>query len=490
MTYTSIAPKLYGLPKIHKQNVPLRPIVSSINSPAYSLSKFLGKILNNMTANSKYNVQNSLDFKDKISKLRIAKGEILVSFDVVSLFTNVPIQLCMRIIDREWDRIEEYTEIPKKKFLEMLSFCVLENNYFSFNGNLHKQIFGTPMGSPLSPILADIVMEDLLTNVLNKLDFNIKFMVKYVDDLFAIIPEDKLTQIHKLLNGYHEKVQFTVEKETDGNLAFLDTRISIKNGKLIMDWYQKPMASGRLLNFCSNHPKHQILNTAKNFIRRVLGLSSDMHHSKNKNRILDILKSNNFPEKTILKLIQDFYHTRRHKRNVDSTNEPKKYVSATYVPRLSDNVKQQVRKFVENTDIAFKTGKTVNRLFSKLKDKTNKELCTDLIYKIPCGGNEQETCNLSYIGTTKQFLKNRLSSHKSDIKCNNPNKTALSQHVLDSKHVPNFEETKILSIEKNVNKRLILEALYIQTSERTMNRKTDVDNISESYCSLLNNFKT
>lgn len=488
-TYTSTAPKLYGLPKIHKLNLPLRPIVSFINSPSYNLSKFLVNILNNITINSKYNIKNSLHFKDKISEITMDTGEILVSFDVVSLFTNVPMQLCLEILERGWNRISTHTDIPKKKFLDMLSFCFLDNNYFSFNGNYYKQIFGTPMGSPLSPILADIVMEDLLDSIVQKLDFKIKLIVKYVDDLFFIIPEETLTHIHNLLNDYHEKLQFTVEKQKNGSLAFLDTRISVLNDKLMIDWYQKEMASGRLLNFFSNHPKYQVVNTARNFIRRVLGISSNIYHSKNKDLILKILKDNQFPEKTILRLINDFYFNKQPNTNVSGTTEPTKYVSTTYIPKLSDNIKQQIKKYTENTNVAFKTDKTVNTLFSKLKDKTKKELFTDLVYEIPCGGNTQQSCNLRYIGTTKQFLKNRLSNHKSDIKCNNPNKTALSKHSLDLKHTPKFDMTKILTVEKNVNKRLILESLYIQTSEKTMNRKTDIENISDIYCSLLNNFK-
>lgn len=490
MTYTSVAPKLYGLPKIHKQNIPFRPIVSSINSPAYGLSKFLAKILKNLTTNSKYNVKNSLEFKEKISKIKIETGEILVSFDVVSLFTNVPIQSCITIIDREWNRLEEFTDIPKKKFLEMLKFCVLDNNYFSFNKNLHKQVFGTPMGSPLSPILADIIMEDLLDNVMKKGNLNIKLILKYVDDLFAVIPEEKLLYIHNCLNNYHQKLKFTVEKGVEGSLSFLDTKVLIKDGKLVVDWYQKEISSGRLLNFYSQHPKYQIINTAKNFIRRVLGVSCDVYHKRNKEKIHRILADNNFPERMVSKLIKGFYCNRRqNNQNEDRVMETKRYVSATYVPRLSENMKQQIRKSVDNIDLAFKPEKTVNTLFSKLKEKTKKELYTDIIYKIPCGGKEDQTCDLNYIGTTKQFLKNRLANHKSDIKCKNSNKTALAQHAVDSDHVPDFESTEILAIEKNTNKRLILEALYIQTADKTMNRKTDVENISESYCSLLKSYK-
>lgn len=113
-----------------------------------------------------------------------------------------------------------------------------------------------------------------------------------------------------------------------------------------------------------------------------------------------------------------------------------------------------------------------------------------MVYKIPCGGNRTEDCDLTYIGTTKQFLKNRLLSHKSDIKCNNSNKTALTQHAVQLEHIPDFLNTEIIAVENNASKRYILESLHIQTTEKVMNRKTDVDNISDCYRSLLNKFKT
>lgn len=45
ITYKSQPPRFYGLPKIHKEDVPLRPIISSINAPNKNLSRFLANIL-------------------------------------------------------------------------------------------------------------------------------------------------------------------------------------------------------------------------------------------------------------------------------------------------------------------------------------------------------------------------------------------------------------------------------------------------------------
>ena len=81
-------PRIYGQPKIHKPNVPLRPIVSCINTFAYDLSAHLADILSPLTGKSEYAVTNSAHFVNTINHERIQEKEIMVSFDVESLFTQ------------------------------------------------------------------------------------------------------------------------------------------------------------------------------------------------------------------------------------------------------------------------------------------------------------------------------------------------------------------------------------------------------------------
>lgn len=62
----ALPPKIYGLPKIHKENTPLRPIISCMQSPFYSLQKFLANILQNIVGKTEYNVKNSWELVEKI----------------------------------------------------------------------------------------------------------------------------------------------------------------------------------------------------------------------------------------------------------------------------------------------------------------------------------------------------------------------------------------------------------------------------------------
>ncbi|XP_075155167.1 uncharacterized protein LOC142228579 [Haematobia irritans] len=80
-TDTAVAPRIYGLPKIHKEGYPLRPICSSINSPASELCKYITSILKNLTVGSKFNIKNSMEFKEKINKTVIEEDETMFSLD-------------------------------------------------------------------------------------------------------------------------------------------------------------------------------------------------------------------------------------------------------------------------------------------------------------------------------------------------------------------------------------------------------------------------
>ncbi|XP_036317549.1 uncharacterized protein LOC118732526, partial [Rhagoletis pomonella] len=191
-TNTDLSPRFYGLPKLHKEGIPLRPICSAIGSPAHNLCKYVADILKNITTVSAYNIKNTLEFKSKINNTYIFDDEKLISFDVVSLFPSIPTQLALDIIKDKWTTIEKHTNIPKKLFIEILKFCIEENRYFKFNDTVYTQLKGLPMGSPTSPVIADIVMEELLENTVKKLARPPRLLTKYVDDLFAIIREDEV----------------------------------------------------------------------------------------------------------------------------------------------------------------------------------------------------------------------------------------------------------------------------------------------------------
>ena len=82
---------------IKPENNPLRPIVSLPGSPTYNLSKYLSDILKPLINSSPHSVNNAKAFLSKIKDLRVEPDEIMISFDVVSLFTSIPLDTARQI---------------------------------------------------------------------------------------------------------------------------------------------------------------------------------------------------------------------------------------------------------------------------------------------------------------------------------------------------------------------------------------------------------
>ena len=120
-------PQLYGLPKVHKQDIPLWPIVSFVASPTYRLSRFLANLLAPVVGRSSSHVRNSKDFAEFISQQALREDEVMVSFDVVSLFTCVPTDLAVQVA---CSRLEKNPTLPVRTVLlvddivNLLTLCL------------------------------------------------------------------------------------------------------------------------------------------------------------------------------------------------------------------------------------------------------------------------------------------------------------------------------------------------------------------------------
>ena len=101
-----VPPRFYGLPKIHKPGYPLRPIVSFIDSPTYNTSKHIAKILSPLVGNTDYTVRNSKEFCASLEQVKLEQDVELVSFDVVSLFTSIPVEHAVQVAESKLSQDE------------------------------------------------------------------------------------------------------------------------------------------------------------------------------------------------------------------------------------------------------------------------------------------------------------------------------------------------------------------------------------------------
>ena len=118
-----ITPRIYGLPKIHKQGVPLRSIVNTIDSPTYDLAKYLTGILKPLVGNMSSFIKDSSSFVKMISNLTLEPEDIMVSFDVFSLSTKIPID----------DVVDAFKIVTNPDITKLIEVC-LSSTFFNFLG--------------------------------------------------------------------------------------------------------------------------------------------------------------------------------------------------------------------------------------------------------------------------------------------------------------------------------------------------------------------
>ena len=155
------------------------------------------------------------------------KEETLVSIDVVSLFTSVPTDLAIRVACNRLESdtsLSERTSLNVDDIMDLLSLC-LDATFLSFRGKVYRQAQGTAMGSPVLVVVANLVMEDIEERALSTFHSPPRFWKRYVDGTCTALHQDLIEPFHSHLNSIEPCVQFTVEKESDGRLAFLDIQL-------------------------------------------------------------------------------------------------------------------------------------------------------------------------------------------------------------------------------------------------------------------------
>ena len=113
----AVVPKFYGLPKIHKNNTPLRPIVSSIGSVTYGAAKELARIIKPLVGSTEHHANNSKEFIEEIKNFKLEEGKCITSYDVSALFTSVPVPSALDIIK---NKLQQDADLPNRTNMKLV----------------------------------------------------------------------------------------------------------------------------------------------------------------------------------------------------------------------------------------------------------------------------------------------------------------------------------------------------------------------------------
>ena len=147
-----------------------------------------------------------------------------------------------------------HTSISIDNLMEMLTFCT-QTTHFGMGSHIYRQAAGLAICSQLSPAMANICMEYFEEMALESISLKPTIWLRYIHNTFIIWPLQKDVQI--LLddvNSIKHSIQFTIEKESNNTLPFLDVPISRTEQGFKTSVYCKPKFIRQYLNFNSHHP--------------------------------------------------------------------------------------------------------------------------------------------------------------------------------------------------------------------------------------------
>ncbi len=323
---TNFSPKIpvfYGLPKIHKKDIPLRPIVSQIDSPSYKINKYLDYILTTAEKEIPYLLQDTTKFLQYINELQKFTHikPILFTIDVTSLYTVLPHDMCTEYVTEmyietlaKWNKYTPDIKPINVDSLVNILRVVLNQGFFKFDDNIYIQNYGITMGAPSSVKIANITLYKHLEKIQNKF-CGIKPYQCYrlIDDVFGIWLDTKenLLNWFEHLNCSHSTIKFTIDYSYE-EIPFLDTLVYVEDNIVKTKLYKKPIDKKQYLHYSSEHPnymKNSIPYAQALRYRRII--SDDTILNKELIKLTDTFVSRSYPPLIIEQQINKIYSLKR-----------------------------------------------------------------------------------------------------------------------------------------------------------------------------------
>ena len=291
---------MYGLPKTHKEGTPLRPILSMTGWSHHEVGKWLAGLLQPVLERfSSHCISDSFSIAKTMQKLDIDPNVFMCSFDVSSLFTNVPLDETIKICsDALYDDYDLQPLIPKDVLVELMKSAT-SSVEFSFNNTTYKQTNGVAMGSPLGPAWANIFAGYYEEKLFSQTQKPPAYF-RYVDDTFAILDHEvEADEFLTKLNCLHLSLKFTFEKKKGKCLPFLDIHVERTDIGFETSVYRKPTFTGQYLRWESLFLFKRKMSVISTLIHRALMICTKRRLNEEIERIKKILLDNGYPKNVI-----------------------------------------------------------------------------------------------------------------------------------------------------------------------------------------------
>ena len=436
--YQSLKPRgskpaqIYGLAKVHKIDIPLRPIVSmpgtSYGKIGQWVSKWLAKIPEAKINTSTEKVKKELKF------LKLDNDEVLISFDVTQLYTYVPVNESIEMAAKRLYEVTDEIPVDMNTFIDLAKLACTDILIKTHKGYVRQQD-GLAMGIQCAPQLANIWMSAFD----NSIKSDSKLYERYMDDILRIIKKNDINRTLQNINNLHKNLRFTKEQEAqDGTISFLDMKLRRKgDGTVESEWFRKKSDTGLTINFNALAPAKYKRSMVINLIHRIFNATSswELFH-KGLSEAKEMLEYNQYPKDWYEKIIHKTLEKILMKSKKDETDEEdKKMVFIEYRGKITDHFTQKLRE----TNAPIKPIMTLRKIktaLPSLKERVEKVISSNVVYQFKC-----PQCNVSYVGMTCRHLITRISEHSQ----NGENLGPIREHTQDCiNRAPAVDDFKVL----------------------------------------------
>ncbi|XP_068724470.1 uncharacterized protein [Montipora capricornis] len=452
----------------------MRPILSATGTYNYKLAKWLDETLKPLSIND-HTVSDIFGFVDDLQNLQVDAHSILVSYDVSSLFTNVPVDETIEILAEkafkgDWFNTEHNLHITKADLVELLNIAT-KNQLFQFEGILYEQVDGVAMGSPLGPLMANAFMcsiEERLQGQGKMPDF----YKRYVDDTLSIMPNVETAEAFlSTLNDSHPSINFTMELAANGTLPFLGVEIVKHMSRLETKVYKKPTDTGLLLHYQSHVDVRYKQSLLKTMLNRAFKLSSSwqLFHLECE-RLKETFSRLHYPVPLLQSAIRDFVTAKvsgdvRSKQTCDDKKAPVRIILPFKDQRSANSVRRQLGELSRKIGKDIHPVYTSRKIGSNIKPKESKPPIVNqqcVVYHFKC-----DLCDADYVGYTCRHLYQRIEEHKG---------SAIGKHVRDQHGRDPRDISRSFKILRKCQSKfdcLIYEMLFIKELKPTLNTQSD-----------------
>ena len=461
-------PRFYHLIKTHKSGPQLqvRPIVSNKGGPSYKLSWLLSRLLKPLLDRMPAHLENSYQLIQAIETIptgTLKKFSYPFSLDVVSLYTSIPPQDSIKVIEEQLQGNSEIALPFTAKQVVSLLTCILNNTYFEYKGKIFQQISGLPMGNSVSGILAMAYMSKIEGQIVNSL--NIGLYKRYVDDILILTTNrEEAEAIFNVMNNCDPNIKFELEHPDSANsISLLDFCVTIeKDGTSKFRFYKKAAKINTFPHFYSAMPFEIKQNALQNEMERIsTRCSAAEDKEEDLANFLNDLASRGYSKVT----------TKKRRNRASPTSRPKNWCYFEF-PFVNDATHYAIRNVFKAAQLPVRIFCKNRNLRSLLNSKKTEEKCTIrncylqdptlcnskmCVYEMTC-----RKCSHMYIGSTTRRLHTRVREHF---------QRSTSSVYRHCGQCSSEFDVRIIARDQNPNRLRFKEAVHIQRRNPELNTK-------------------